>query len=155
MPSRQLANAVSEEGMLDEREPVLQEANPSRGPTTGGLEIWIEGSNFPMSLTPLYARFGDNFARVVGTLLISLTHRLIHRRLFESLTWSRACCRERMCRALLPSLSPTAPTPMLLFWVQVSVDLNTSQNLMRCESRLHYLAAAHMYYPGCRLLFVS
>ena len=65
---------VTEGGTNDGRDPMLQEANPSRGPTTGGLQIWIEGSDFPTGLTPLYARFEDNFARVVGTLFISFDH---------------------------------------------------------------------------------
>ena len=75
---------VTEEETTLGTDPILQEANPSRGPTTGGLQIWIEGSDFPADLTPLYARFGDNFARVVGTLFVSFDHRLIEPRLSEN-----------------------------------------------------------------------
>ena len=69
-PSHQPVTAMSEEETVDRRDPVLQEANPSRGPITGGPQIWIEGTDFPTGLAPLYARFGDNFARVVRTIFI-------------------------------------------------------------------------------------
>jgi len=85
IPSCQAVTAAVEEGATDGRDPVLQEANPSRGPTTGGLRIWIEGSDIPTGLEPLYARFGDNFVRVVGTLFDSFDHHLIEPRLFETL----------------------------------------------------------------------
>jgi len=85
IPSRQAVTAALEEGATDGRDPVLQEANPSRGPTSGGLQIWIECSDIPMGLAPLYARFGDNFARVVGTLFVSFDHHLIEPRLSETL----------------------------------------------------------------------
>ena len=81
MPSSQPVAATVEEEATDGRDPELQEANPSRGPTTGGLQIWIEGSDFPTGLMPLYARFGDNFARVVSTLFLLFDHYLIERRL--------------------------------------------------------------------------
>ena len=70
IPSRQPVTATPEEETVDGRDPVLQEANPSRGPTTGGPQIWIEGTDFPTGLAQLYARFGDNFARVVCTIFV-------------------------------------------------------------------------------------
>ena len=50
------------------RNVLVKQCNPRRGPMTGGTEIWIWGSDFPTDPMPLYARFGDNFARVVGVL---------------------------------------------------------------------------------------
>ena len=44
---------------------VVMGTNPRRGPMAGGTEIWIWGSDFPTDRMPLYARFGDNFTRVV------------------------------------------------------------------------------------------
>ena len=52
---------------MDGQNAVIKGMNPSRGPTTGGIEIWIYGSNLPNCYTPLYARFGENVARVVST----------------------------------------------------------------------------------------
>lgn len=75
MPSqqcRQTVNTASVEETADGRDLVIERINPSRGPTTGGPEIWISGSNFPIGLTSLYVRFGDNFARAVGVLSPSL-----------------------------------------------------------------------------------
>ena len=69
---RQTVNTASVEGTEDGRDLVIERTNPSRGPTTGGPEIWISGSNFPTGLTSLYVRFGDNFARAVGVLSPSL-----------------------------------------------------------------------------------
>ena len=69
---RQTVNTPSSEGTADWRDLVIDGANPSRGPTTGGPEIWISGSNFPTGLMLLYVRFGDNFARAVGVLSPSL-----------------------------------------------------------------------------------
>ena len=61
-----LPSAAFEETM-DGRDAVIEETNPGRGPTTGGLNIWIHGSNLPGgSMPPLYARFGDNVTRVVS-----------------------------------------------------------------------------------------
>src|ERR1700679_1604716 len=71
MPSRQPVTAASEEGTIDGRDSVLEEINPSRGLVTGGMENWIEGSNFPTGSLPLYARFGDDSSRAVGILLVS------------------------------------------------------------------------------------
>jgi len=66
--SRQTVIATSNEETTDGRDTVIERINPSQGPTTGGPEIWISGSNLPTGLTPLYARFGDNFAIAVGVL---------------------------------------------------------------------------------------
>ena len=53
---------------MDGPDAVIERTNPSRGPTAGGLEIWISGSNFPTGLTAIYARFGYNLTRPVGVL---------------------------------------------------------------------------------------
>ena len=63
--------------------PMIEDINPSRGPTAGGRMIWIECSGIPTTM-PLYARFGDNFTHVVGTLIIYFYHHLIEPRLFEN-----------------------------------------------------------------------
>jgi hypothetical protein len=133
---RQAFNAATDEEPTDGQGAVIERTNPSRGPTTGGPEIWISGSNFPMGLT-LYARFGVNFARAVGVLSLSLWKHLTTPRLFKNPTYSRAFCRRPMSRAGLKSLSPAAPIPQPLFWVQVCVILNTIQTLTSCESRRH------------------
>ena len=60
-----LSSATFEENM-DGRDPVIEGTNPGRGPITGGLDIWIHGSNLPDGSRPLYARFGENVTRVVS-----------------------------------------------------------------------------------------
>jgi len=70
-PSRPLHAPVPSatfEGTMDGQGAVIEGTNPGRGPTTGGLEIWIYGSNLPNSPRPVYARFGDNVTRVVSTM---------------------------------------------------------------------------------------
>ena len=52
-----LRQPVTEGGTTNGGLPMLQETNPSREPTTEGLQIWIEGPDFLMDLTPLYAKF--------------------------------------------------------------------------------------------------
>ena len=72
MPSRRhhhAVNAARRNETADGRNVVVMQTNPRRGPMTGGTEIWTWGSDFPTDPMPLYARFGDNFARVVGVLL--------------------------------------------------------------------------------------
>ena len=46
---------------------VIEGTNPGRGPTIGGIEIWIYGTNLLNGSTPLYARFGENVTCVVST----------------------------------------------------------------------------------------
>ena len=70
--SHQIVNTAGVEETADWPDLVIERTNPSRGPTTGGPEIWISGSNFPTGLTSLYVRFGDKFARAVGVLSPSL-----------------------------------------------------------------------------------
>ena len=55
------------EDPMDGQNAVIEGTNPGRGPTTGGIEIWIYGTNLPNGSTPLYARFGENVTRVVST----------------------------------------------------------------------------------------
>ena len=86
MVSRQSRQDTSdEETSLDGGNAVIERTNPSRGAMSGGPEIWISGSNFPTAKTPLYARFGDNFARVVGVPLPSLGQYMTTPRLFKTL----------------------------------------------------------------------
>lgn len=98
IPSRPSVPPDRDEGIADGRGPVLEGINPNKGPISGGIDIWIEGSNIPTGLTPLYARFGDNFSRVVGALLVSLDHRLMRPRLFENPTYSHARCHRPICQ---------------------------------------------------------
>ena len=64
---RQAVNAANDEA-ADGQGVVVERVNPKQGPTTGGPEIWISGSNFPTDLRPLYVRFGGNATRAVGVL---------------------------------------------------------------------------------------
>ena len=69
MPSCRYHHAVSVAGhqeTADGLDLVIEKVIPKQGPTTGGPEICIWGSNFPTDQKSLYARFGDNFARAVG-----------------------------------------------------------------------------------------
>ena len=43
---------------------LLEEVVPERGPTTGRIQIFLAGENFPE--VPLYVRFGENWARAVS-----------------------------------------------------------------------------------------
>ena len=45
-------------------EALLEEVVPEKGPTTGMLQIALFGERFPAG--PLYALFGDNWARAVS-----------------------------------------------------------------------------------------
>ena len=134
MASCQSRQATSdEETSLDGRNAVIERTNPSRGAMSGGPDIWISGSNFPTAKTPLYARFGDNFARAVDVPPPSLGQYLTTPRLFKNLTCSRAICRKLMFRAKLQSLSLAVPISTLLLWVRVYVNSNTLRTSTRCE----------------------
>jgi len=45
-------------------ETLLQEVDPERGPTTGGIRVVLFGENFPV--IPLHVCFGDNWVRAVS-----------------------------------------------------------------------------------------
>jgi hypothetical protein len=94
---RQAVNTASDE-TVDGRDVLVERTNPSRGPTIGGPEIWLSGSNFPTDLGPLYARFGDNFASAVGVLSPSFGKHLTASRPFKNLTCSRAFCPRLLVR---------------------------------------------------------
>jgi len=141
MPSHQsheTVNTASDEEIADGRSVVIERINPSQGPTAGGPEIWITGSNFPTHLKPLYARFGDNFAHVVGVRPPFGNH-LTTSRSLTILTCPRVFCLKQMFRARFRYGSPAVPTPTLLVWAQVFVDSNTSMILMRCGTLHHPL----------------
>ena len=65
--SHQTVNAADDE-TADGQGVVVDMVNPKQGPTTGGLEVWVSGWNFPTDLGPLYVRFGGNPACVVSVL---------------------------------------------------------------------------------------
>ena len=46
------------------RETLLEEVDPERGPTTGGIRVALFGENFPT--VPLYVGFGCNWVRAVS-----------------------------------------------------------------------------------------
>jgi len=138
MPSHQCRQTVmtaSDEGTADGQNLVIERINPSQGPTAGGPEIWISGSNFPTRLMPLFVRFGDNFARAVGVRSPSFGNHLINSRSLTNLTCSRVFCLKLRFRARFQCGSPAAPTPTLLSWVQVFVHSSISLILTKCESR--------------------
>ena len=64
--TRILLPSATVQETMDGRDAVIEGTNPGRGPTTGGLDIWIYGSNLPDDSRPLYARFGNNVTRVVS-----------------------------------------------------------------------------------------
>ena len=143
MPSHQYhqtVNTPSGEETADGRNLVIESINPSQGPTAGGPEIWISGSNFPTGLIPLYAKFGDNFAYVVGVRPPSFGKYLTTSRSFANLTCSRVVCLKQMFRARFQCRSPAVPTLTLLLWVQVFANSDTSMTLMRCGSLHHSLS---------------
>ena len=45
-------------------ETLLEEIDPEKGPTTGGIRVALFGENFPA--VPLYVGFGDNWVRAVS-----------------------------------------------------------------------------------------
>ena len=95
----QAVNAASHQEFADGLDLVIEKVIPKQGPTTGGPEICIWGSNFPTDQRPLYARFGDNFARAVGVLSPSFGKHLTTSRSFKSLTCSCATCRQLVFQA--------------------------------------------------------
>ena len=105
---------AGDEEAISGGDPVLEGINPNRGPIAGGREIWIEGSNLPTGSTPLYVRFGDNFSRVVGVLLVLFGHQLISPRLFDDPTCSHAQYQWPMFQERSQSFCPAAPTQMPL-----------------------------------------
>ena len=96
MAACQSRQATSDKETLDGRNAVIERTNPNWGAMSGGPEIWISGSIFPTAKTPLYPRFRDNFACVVGVTLPSLGQYLMTPRLFKNLICSRAICRKLM-----------------------------------------------------------
>jgi len=62
---RQAVNTANDE-TADGEGVVILRINPRKGPMAGGQEIWIEGSNFPTNLKPLFVRFGSNPSCAVG-----------------------------------------------------------------------------------------
>ena len=95
----QAANAASVEETADGSDLVIEKVFPNRGPTTGGPEICILGSNFPKDQMPLYASFGENFARAVRLLSTSSCQNLIASRYFKCPTRSCALCRKPVFQA--------------------------------------------------------
>ena len=62
---QQAATMASDEETAEGPELVIEWVSPEQGPTTGGRNVFILGSNFPTDQMPLYASFGDNFTRAV------------------------------------------------------------------------------------------
>ena len=92
-------SAASQQETADGLDPVIEKVIPHRGPATGGPEIGIWGSNFPTDHMPLYAGFGDNFARAVYVLSPSFGKHLTTSRSFKCLTCSCALCHKLVFQA--------------------------------------------------------
>ncbi len=92
-------SAASRQETADGLDPVIERVIPNRGPATGGPEIGIWGSNFPTDHMPLYAGFGDNFARAVCGLSPSLGKHLTTSRSFKCQTCSCALCHRLLFQA--------------------------------------------------------
>ena len=102
MPSCRNNLAVSAAGRQENEDgldPVIEKVIPHRGPATGGPEIGILGSNFPTDHMPLYAGFGDNFARAVYVLSPSFGKHLTTSRSFKCITYSCALCHKLVLQA--------------------------------------------------------
>ena len=92
-------SAAGRQETADGLDPVIEKVIPHRGPATGGPEIGIWGSNFPTDHMPLYAGFGDNFARAVCVLSSSFGKYLTNSRSFKCLTCSCALYHKPVFQA--------------------------------------------------------
>ena len=120
------APPASVEDPMDGQNAVIEGTNPGRGPTTGGIEIYIYGTNLPNSSTPLYARFGENVTRVVSPseLLRVPGSNLVLSRTPFSLAYYPVSCRLETVRAGFRSPFREDPPPTLLLLEKVSATLN-------------------------------
>ena len=69
---------------------ILRSANPSRGPVSGGIEIWLVVDNLPTTFT-LYARFGTHTTATVSPIFHLLSSSNLYIRRF------RICIRCHVC----------------------------------------------------------
>ena len=130
------------EDPMDGHHAVIEGTNPGRGPTTGGIEIWIYGTNLPNGFTPPYARFGENVTRVVSTseLLRVSGFNLVPSRPLFGLAYYPVSCRLKTVRAGFRSPFREDPPPTLLLLENVSAHLSITSTSTKRE-------------PGALLLF--
>ena len=130
------------EDPMDGQDAVIKGTNPGRGPTTGGIEICIYGTNLPNGSTSLYARFGKNVARVVSTseLLRVSGFNLVSSRPPFSLAYHPVSCRLETIHAGFRSPFREDPPPTLLLLEKVSANLSITRASMKGK-------------PGAFLLF--
>ena len=137
--------SASIEDPMDGQNAVIEGTNPGRGPTTGGIEIWIYGSNLPNGSTPLYARFGEHVTRVVSAseLLWVFCFDLIHSRAPFNLAYCPVNCRPETVRAGFRLPSPEDLLPTLLLLEKVSVNLTITSTSMKRKPGA-FLVFAHL-----------
>ena len=111
---------------MDGQNAVMEGTNPGRGPTTGGIEIWIYDTNLPNGSMPLYARFGENVTRVVSTSepLRVPGFNLVPSRTPSNLAYYPVNCRLETARAGFWSPFCENPPPTLLLLEKVSANLS-------------------------------
>ena len=110
----------------DGQNAVIEGTNPRRGPTTGGIEIWIYSTNLPNGSTPLYARFGETVTRAISTseLLWITGFNLVPSRTRFSLAYYPISCRLKTVRAWFRSPFREDPLPTLLLLEEFSANLS-------------------------------
>ena len=126
---------------MDGQNAVIEGTDPSRGPTTGGIEIWIYGTSLPNGPLLLYTRFGENVTCVVSTneLLGVPGFNLVPSRTPFSLAYYPVSCRLETVRAGFRSPFREDPPPTLLL-EKVSANLSITSTSTKRE-------------PGACLLF--
>ena len=131
-----LVPSASFEDPMDGQNAVIEGTNPGRGPTTGGKEIWICGTNLPNDSTPLYARFGENVTRVVSAneLLWTSGFDLTHSSASFSPAYCPVTCRHETVRVGFRSPFLEDPLPALLLLEKVSVNLSIMSTSLRRKS---------------------
>ena len=131
------------EDSMDEQNAVFEGTNPGRGPITGGIEIWMYGTNLPNGSTPLYARFGENVTRVVSIseLLRVSGFKLVSSRTPSSLAYYPVSCRLDTVRARFRSPFREDPPPTLLLLDKVSANLSITSTSTKRNSAVFLLFA--------------
>ena len=131
------------EDPIDGQHAVIEGTNPGRGPTTGGIEIWIYGTNLPNGSTPLYARFGEHVTRAVSTneLLRVSGFNLVPSRLPFGLAYCPVSCRLKTVRAGFRSPFREDLPPTLLLLEEVSANLRITSTSTKRKPGAFLLSA--------------
>ena len=72
-PDHSLRPVQSSARPVESATTILRSANPSRGPVSGGIEIWLVVDDLPTTFT-LYARFGNHVAATVSPIAQYFAH---------------------------------------------------------------------------------